>query len=129
MMQPDSAVALVTRRFPKAAPDWLLLLAQEVDRTNQSKAARRIDYTPSVISQVLKGSYRGNLENVEAAVRGALGGETVECPVLGEISLHICIREQKRPLRPSSTVRIRTWRHCHGVGVPKCPHSRTGDGQ
>ena len=50
---------------------WLELLRGEVGKTSQSKAAARIGFSPAVVNQVLSGKYRGNRENVAAAMTAA----------------------------------------------------------
>jgi hypothetical protein len=55
---------------------WLERLRAECGRISQSKVSVVIGYSPAVVNQVLKGSYK--------AVEGALMGATVKCPVLGQ---------------------------------------------
>lgn len=100
-------------------PDWIIVLAEEVDRTSQTVAGRRIGYSSSVISQTLAGSYKGDLRSLEAAVRGALMGATLECPVLGEIAKDHCLEEQKIARAATSGLRMQLARACK-----TCPHSR-----
>lgn len=105
-------------------PDWVLALVGEVERTSGVKAAARIGYSASVVSSVLRRAYLGDLGKVEAAIRGALMGETVECPVLGEISRDRCLREQDMPRMATSAIRMRLWAACRDG----CPHSRIRGG-
>ncbi len=76
--------------------DWIEALREEAKRTSQAAAATRIGYSPSVVNQVLKGTYNGDLASVEEAVRGAIMGATVECPVIGDIPRNRCIEYQRR---------------------------------
>lgn len=75
-------------------PAWVRVLAEECDRTSQNKAAIRLGRSSSLVSNVLSnkygGEYAGDLEAVEELVRGALMGETLICPVLGEIDKKAC---------------------------------------
>ena len=100
-------------------PDWLIALAEEVDRTSQGEIARRIGYSTSVVSQALSGSYRGDLRSLADAVRGALMGATVMCPVLGEIAKDHCLEEQRIAKAATSGLRMQLARACK-----TCPHSR-----
>ena len=102
------------------APDWLDTLREACRAQTQRKVAQLLGYSTSVISQVLSGKYPADLGPIEAAVRGALMGETVMCPVLAEIPRSTCIAEQRRPVSTSSPIRIRLWRACRGG----CPHGR-----
>jgi hypothetical protein len=63
---------------------WLERLRAECGRISQSKVSVAIGYSPAVVNQVLKGSYKGDLKAVQKAVEGALMGATVKCPVLGQ---------------------------------------------
>lgn len=100
-----------------SAPDWIFALAAEAQRTTASAVAARIGYSPSVVSQVFSASYRGDLGKVEAKVRGALMGSTVECPVLGEIGLDRCRDEQARGFSATNATRAQLRRACK-----TCPH-------
>ncbi|MCW1842270.1 transcriptional regulator [Prosthecomicrobium hirschii] len=104
-------------------PDWVLALAEEATRAGAAGTAKRLQYSPSVVSQVLARKYGvhgkgGDLETFEAVVRGALMGSTVECPVLGEIGRDQCRREQSRPFTASNSTRARLRRACRTC--PNC---------
>ncbi len=105
-------------------PDWIEALVCEVERTNGTKTAARIGYSGGVISQVLRRNYPGDMPRVETAIRGALMGETVDCPVLGDIGRDRCLQEQDMPRIATSAVRMRLWRACRDG----CPHSRIRGG-
>lgn len=127
-MNPPAPVTAPRGRFAAAAatawgeaiPDWVTVLAEEVDRTTQTATARRLGYSSSVVSQTLARSYAGDLRSVEQAVRGALMGATVACPVLGEIGRDMCLEEQRMPAAPTSAMRMQLWRACRGG----CQHSK-----
>lgn len=121
--RPDFA-AIARESWDGVPPDWVVALAAEAARRSGAAAARRIGYSPTVVSTVLRRSYPGDLAKVEQAVRGALMGETVGCPVLGEIGRDQCLREQDMPNVPTSSVRARVYRACRDG----CPHSRLGGG-
>ena len=101
-------------------PDWIEALVIEVERTNGARTASRIGYSAGVVSQVLRRTYAGDIGKVEAAIRGALMGETVDCPVLGEIGRDRCLQEQDMPRAATSAVRTRLYTACRSG----CPHSR-----
>lgn len=103
-------------------PDWVIALAEEANRTSASAVAGRLDYSASVISEVISNRYRGVVERVAEAVRGALMGATVRCPVLDEIGRDRCLAEQRMPRLATSSVRARLYRACRAG----CPHSRIG---
>ena len=99
---------------------WLAALAAEAAQRGQGEAARLIGYRPSVVSQVLSGTYRGDVNAVRRAVEGAFLGATVECPVLGEIPAQRCGALQRQPFAATTPERVKLWRACRGG----CPHSR-----
>ncbi len=105
-------------------PDWVLLLADAVAAHGNGHAAARIGYSPSVPSQVLGNKYTGgDLASVEQAVRGALGGETLACPVLGEVRADACLEHQKhsRAGNRGSELRVRLAAAC-----PTCINAKGG---
>lgn len=95
-----------------AVPSWIEALAAECNRTTASATASLIGYAPSSVSQILSNTYRGDLGAVEAKVRGALMGATVGCPVLGEIGLDQCKREQATPFVATNSTRAQLRRAC-----------------
>jgi DNA-binding transcriptional regulator YdaS (Cro superfamily) len=89
-------------------------------RRSQATAAAKIGYSPSVVNQVLKGTYKGDLKSVQRAVEGALMGATVECPVIGELSRARCIEYQRAGFRATNPMRVALSRAC-----PTCPNRRS----
>ncbi|HEY3918829.1 MAG TPA: transcriptional regulator [Stellaceae bacterium] len=120
----QTSLAALTRArlaWGAAMPDWVEHLALAADRTSQSAAARRIQYSPAVVSHVLKRTYPGALDKVEAAVRAALMRETVACPVLGEISGADCLAQQREPYSNQNPQRVALFSACQ-----RCPNKITG---
>lgn len=103
--------------------DWKDILALECQRTSQSAAAKRIGYSAAVVSQVLKGTYKGDENRVQQAVRGALMGLTVHCPVIGELRRDVCLEYQRREFAATNPLRVTLSRTCpgcrHYVGARK----------
>ena len=93
-------------------PDWVETLADEANRTSQTEVAKRLGYSPTVVSQVLGAKYPGDLQRVEDVVRGALLAAVVECPVLGEIGRDRCRHEQASPFRATNSTRALLRRAC-----------------
>ncbi len=100
-------------------PDWLAELARLADRDGLKMLGKRIGYSSSALSFVISGSYTGDLARVEARVRGALMGETVLCPVMGETPRDQCLDWQKKPFAATSSRRVAVYRACRSG----CPHS------
>lgn len=101
-------------------PGWVRAWAEEGNRTNGAKAAKRIGYSAAVFSHVLANNYAGDLARVEQKVNGALMGATVVCPIVGEIGRDRCLDEQAMPATGASSIRAKLFRACRNG----CPHSR-----
>ena len=113
----------VREAYGDPAPDWLSELAALADEIGLRACGKRVNYSASAISNVLNGKYeKGDMGRVEAMVRGALMGKTVECPVLGEIGRDRCLTEQDEPFRATSAFRARLWHECRSGSV----HARKG---
>lgn len=103
-------------------PDWIVALAEACSRESQAAVARQLGVSSSMLSQAIGQRYPAGLERLEEMVRGALMGETVTCPVLGDVRRDQCLSEQGKPFTTSSSVRTRLFRACRDG----CPHSRLG---
>lgn len=103
-----------------SVPDWVMSLAEACDASSRSKVAARLGYSAGVVSQVLNGTYKGDLGRVEGVVKGALLAQTVMCPVVDEIARDVCLDNQKRTPPFTSAMRARLYRACRGG----CPHYR-----
>lgn len=119
---PRQAIATASTAWGPDMPDWLLVLATACDRASQSKVAKQLGYSGSVVSAVLNRKYNGDYLSVEKSIRGALMAETLGCPVLGDISTKLCLEHQKRArsFQPTSSLRVRLYKACRG----DCLHSR-----
>jgi hypothetical protein len=94
-------------------------LRAAIAASSQAKVAKKIGYSASTLSQVLNGTYGGNLTKFEQCVRGALLSETVNCPALGmEIKRNVCVEHQNRPQKFAmvNPMYIKLFRAC-----PGCP--------
>lgn len=98
---------------------WIELLRSACGTSSQSSVARKVGYSSAVISQVLSGTYNGDLQRVQAAVEGALMNVQVECPVLGLISRARCVEIQRMPFTPTNPANVALYRACRSG----CPHS------
>lgn len=121
-ISPRVSMANAVAAWGGEMPDWVVTLAQACDRSSQNAVARRLGLSGSVVSSVIRKNYTGNYETVEKATRGALMGDTLICPVVGEIATHACLDNQKkaRHFVAASSARVRLYRACRGG----CIHSR-----
>jgi hypothetical protein len=113
-------VAIARAAWGDALPDFVLALAEEATATAGTRAAARIGYSPAVVTHVIRNHYTGDMERVAGKVRGALMGENVTCPVLGEIGRNRCLDEQRKPFTATSSIRSKLYRACRSG----CPNSR-----
>lgn len=97
--------------------EWLNALQAECKRTTQAEAATRVGISATTVCQLLNGTYKGNLQRMQARIEGALLGQTADCPVCGEIPRDRCIEHQTRKFSATSPMRVQLARAC-----PTCPN-------
>lgn len=93
-------------------PHWIQVLRAQCQVTSQSQVARKLGYSVAVINLVLKGTYKGDLKKVEQKVRGAFMGETVGCPILGELEKNKCVEHQNAKYSSVNRLRVQLYRTC-----------------
>lgn len=92
--------------------DWMALLREHVAAKGQATVAKELGYSGSVISQTLSGSYGGRKDNVARRVVEVYGGQTVPCPVLGDLELSKCAQHRTRPFAATNPLRVALYRAC-----------------
>lgn len=102
-------------------PDWVLVLARECDRTSQNKVAQAIERSGSLVSTVLRRSYKGRMDIVAELVRGTFMAETMDCPALGRIGPQVCRKWRKRAGQFSNVnfQYVQMYRACNACPVHK----------
>lgn len=103
-------------------PRWLQVLREQCKGKSQKRVAEEIGYSPAVVNQVLGNKYKGDINKVEKAVRGAYLGDTVRCPVLGELPVNRCMEYQRQPFAATNPTRVQLYRACRKT----CIHSKIG---
>lgn len=88
------------------------ILKKAVAAHGQAAVARATGYSDSAVSQAMHGKYRGSLDNMLARVEEVYGDGTVQCPVMGEISIQRCAAEKRKPFAATSPQRVRLYRAC-----------------
>lgn len=114
------ATTNVSAAWGEDAPGWVTILAEACNRSSQKAAAGEIGYSATVVNQVLKGTYTGDLTAVQSAVEGAFMHAVVACPVIGELPTHRCLEHQRRKFAATNPQRVKLFRACRSG----CPHSR-----
>ncbi|WP_107495300.1 hypothetical protein [Thalassobius sp. I31.1] len=105
-------------------PEWVLRLAEECASSSQVKVAKQLSRSASLVNQVLKGKYKGDLNAVEACVRGVFMSGTVTCPELGAIPSNECQewRKKSRNFGNANRLRVRMFRACNGCALNQKGH-------
>ncbi len=119
-----SFLANAQAAYGDALPDWVEELAKQADCFSGAAVAKRLGYSGSVVTSVCKANYGGDLATVEGKVRGLFMGMIVECPVLGDLSKHRCLDEQKKTFIGTSALRTSLFHACRGG----CPNARIAGG-
>lgn len=101
-------------------PEWIRILAQSCDQSNQKRAAKAIGYSTTVVNQVLANKYPADLDAIRIKVEGALLGHTVFCPELGELRADICLNHQAAKFAATNHLRVRLYKACRAG----CPNAR-----
>lgn len=116
-------VAKAVAAWGEDLPREIRALAEACCESTASAVAKRIGYSPSAVSYVLSRKYQeGDMARVFAAIRGALMGETVLCPILGDIGRDRCLREQATPFAATNSTRARLSHACK-----TCPNRQQKD--
>lgn len=101
---------------------WLQELRAQCQTTSQPKVAKVLGYSPAVINQVLKGTYKGDIKKVEQKVRGCYLGETVGCPILGELERNKCIEHQNAKYSSVNRLKVQLFKAC-----PNCRYNTSSE--
>lgn len=99
-------------------PHWVQLLANEVESSNRTKAAKRIGISRTAVSLLLANNYSSpSTKRMESRVLAALDG--IHCPAQGaNISTEQCREYRDRPAPTHNPMAMRVWRVCQN-----CEHN------
>ncbi|SFD72580.1 hypothetical protein SAMN05428997_14610 [Bosea sp. CRIB-10] len=111
------------RGWGETMPPEIRALAEACKAESSRRVAKRIGYSDATVSFALANKYQnGDLPKLFARIRGALMGETVECPILGEITKDQCLDNQGKPFSTANPARARLYRACR-----RCPNRQQKD--
>jgi hypothetical protein len=97
--------------------DRLNLLREAViEQGSQAKAGKMLGYSSATISQVLSGTYGGQLDAFLTRVKEVFGRGQVDCPIMGAIGYPQCVEERRRPFCAANPHRVRMFQACR-----QCP--------
>lgn len=107
---------------PQPEPEWLMALKTACLESSQAAVARQLGVSASTTSQVLNGTYKGNVKRIQTLIEGRLMNQTVACPIAGDIPKHKCLEHQIRDVRMATVNPLysRLYRACRSG----CPHSQ-----
>lgn len=111
-----------TTSWGENMPEWIAELAEFCDRSSQAVIAKRLGVSSSLISTVIRDSYKGDMVGIELKVRAELLKEEIDCPVLGNVSRSRCLKEQAKSHRGTSPLRTELYHACRN----DCLNSRIG---
>jgi hypothetical protein len=103
----------------QSEPKWLAVLRQACRESSQAAVARRLKVSPSAVNQVLKGTYKGSLQGLKDRVNGVMMGQTVDCPVFGDMPTNVCQDWQNKPKAFTNSIRSQMYDACRA-----CPFSK-----
>lgn len=101
---------------------WMIALREACASASQAAVARKLGVSPAMISQALKGAYKGDIDRLQTLVEGALLVQTVECPIIGHLAKHKCLEHQERDGRfaTANPLKMQLYRACRSG----CPFSK-----
>lgn len=107
-------------RMTELPQDVLAALEQAVKECGtQRVVANRLGISNTVVNQLLRGRYMGDVEKQAERIRGEFMSEFVTCPVMGQLGRQHCLEYQTRPLVMTNPLRVALHRAC-----PTCPNKR-----
>jgi hypothetical protein len=114
-------VSIAQAAWGEDLPDWVLALANACAASSQNRVALDLERSPSLVSNVLRRKYPGDMAAVEERVRGVYMHAVVACPVLGDLSTDQCQvwRKRSHSLQGHNTRRVQMFKACN-----RCPLNR-----
>ena len=101
-------------------PKWLSVLIEQTKQHGQQSVATELGISKTAVSQLVNDKYLGSMERMQKLVEGAYMNQVVNCPILGEISLHDCDKHQRNTITSGNPQRLRIYKACRSG----CPHSQ-----
>lgn len=120
MKNNQTCLEIAQENWDPIVPDFIIRLATFCDENTQTAAAKKIDYSSAVVSQLLRNKYGGNMEKVETKVTNIFRNKFAECPLLGRIPIDICLAHARKPYTPLNPILIAQFKACR-----QCPNNLT----
>ncbi|MEM1055152.1 MAG: XRE family transcriptional regulator [Bacteroidota bacterium] len=91
---------------------WYTTLVEHVERDGVKPVAERLGYSPGAVTGAVRGYYGAKIDAFAQRVIERLTSASVECPVLGEIRLELCVYHRERPFGATNPQRVQLWKAC-----------------
>lgn len=105
--------------------NWLSTLKAEVEKQGMRTVAERLGVSKATVSQVVNDKYKASTHTIQQRVEGVFMASTVDCPILDEIPLNVCLEHQARKFAATNHVRVALYKACRNG----CPHSKICGGK
>ncbi len=99
--------------------NWKQVLIEQAQQHGQLAVAKELGVSKTAISQLINDKYPGDLTRMQKLVEGAYMNQVVQCPIMGELSLHECDKHQ-RNTSTSNPLRLKLYKACRSG----CPNSQ-----
>jgi len=96
--------------------ELLPLFKAKVDELGQVGVARRIGRSTSTVCQLYNGTYPSDPAGVLRKFEEEFCSTTINCPVMGQITLKRCSEERATPFSASSPRRVKMSQACKECG-------------
>lgn len=125
-MMVETPLTKARRAWGEDLPDWVEGLAHACMQSSQNQVAKRMQYSSSLISNVLGNKYPGDMARVEAIYRGVFEAQTVDCPALGQIGSDTCHGWRRKSARfnPANAQNVTMYRACSRCSLNRKPNEK-----
>tara|TARA_B100002049_G_C16070354_1_gene372504 strand:- start:1423 stop:1752 length:330 start_codon:yes stop_codon:yes gene_type:complete len=100
--------------------NWLCTLKAEVAKQGMRAVAEKLGVSKATVSQVVNDKYKASTQTIQQRVEGVFMASMVDCPILDEIPLNVCLEHQARKFAATNHVRVALYKACRNG----CPHSK-----
>ncbi|MEI8642766.1 LacI family DNA-binding transcriptional regulator [Pseudoalteromonas sp. Hal040] len=99
---------------------WLSTLKAEVEMQGMRTVAQKLGVSKATVSQVINNKYKASTQMIQQRVEGVFMASVVNCPILDEIPINVCLEHQARKFAATNHVRVALYKACRNG----CPHSK-----
>ncbi|WP_257325580.1 LacI family DNA-binding transcriptional regulator [Pseudoalteromonas rhizosphaerae] len=100
--------------------NWLDVLKEETAKQGMRAVAEKLGVSKATVSQVVNDKYKASTHVIQQRVEGVFMAFVVNCPILDDIPVNVCLEHQARKFAATNHVRVALYRACRNG----CPHSK-----